>query len=71
MPGYVERLLSFPRAPKGSVSVMVWGMACASAIDIFSEACVAGYILATREKTQKPVKIAVPAGKAVDEKTEL
>ncbi|KAI5809535.1 WRB/Get1 family, partial [Peziza echinospora] len=28
VPGYVEGLLAFPRAPKGAVSVQVWGMAC-------------------------------------------
>lgn len=29
VPGYVEWVLSFPRAPCGSVSVQVWSFACA------------------------------------------
>jgi len=31
-PWYVEFLLSFPRAPRGSVSVQVWWAACAGVI---------------------------------------
>jgi hypothetical protein len=48
VPGYVEWLLSFPRAPKGSISIQLWGIACASVISMSSEAIVALYVLATK-----------------------
>ncbi|KAF2771198.1 CHD5-like protein, partial [Teratosphaeria nubilosa] len=37
VPYPVEWILSFPRAPLGSVSVNVWNMACASVIALISE----------------------------------
>ena len=37
MPWYVERILSFPRAPNGSVSIQVWGAACVTVIGIVGE----------------------------------
>ena len=45
MPSYVEWILAFPRAPTGSVSVQVWGVACASIIRLVGAAAVAGWIL--------------------------
>lgn len=48
VPGYVEWLLAFPRAPKGSISIQLWGIACASVISMCSEAIVAMYVLATK-----------------------
>ncbi|CAD0088717.1 unnamed protein product [Aureobasidium mustum] len=48
VPGYVEWLLAFPRAPKGSISIQLWGIACASVISMSSEAIVALYVLVTK-----------------------
>jgi len=48
VPGYVEWLLAFPRAPKGSISIQLWGIACASVISMASEAIVAAYVLVTK-----------------------
>jgi len=50
VPGYVEWIVSFPRAPVGSVSVQVWGIACASVILMVSDALVAGYALGVGQK---------------------
>ena len=45
MPGYVEWLLAFPRAPRGSVSIQIWGIACASVIGMVGSAVAAGFVL--------------------------
>ena len=45
MPGYVEWALAFPRAPRGSVSIQIWGIACATVIQLVGEAAVAGWVL--------------------------
>jgi tail-anchored protein insertion receptor len=37
-PYYAEWLLSFPRAPLGSVSIASWQVACAIMIDLISKA---------------------------------
>jgi len=55
LPGYVEWTLSFPRAPRGSVSIQVWQLACSSVIAMVSEAVVAGLKLKERD--------ALPGGK--------
>jgi hypothetical protein len=60
VPYYVEWILSFPRAPLGSVSINVWGIACASMIALVSEAVTAAYVLATKK----------PVGAAMGEKEE-
>jgi tail-anchored protein insertion receptor len=36
-PYYVEWVLSFPRAPLGSVSVQVWSNVCATAVAFLGE----------------------------------
>ncbi|KAF2260084.1 CHD5-domain-containing protein [Lojkania enalia] len=41
VPGYVEWVLSFPRAPKGSVSINIWDIACASIVKLVGEALTA------------------------------
>lgn len=48
-PYYVEWLLSFPRAPLGSVSVNMWWIACASVIKMASEGIVALWTLQSGE----------------------
>lgn len=37
LPYYVEWILSFPRAPLGSVSIHVWSNVCATAIAVLAE----------------------------------
>lgn len=49
VPYYVEWLLSFPRAPLGSISVNLWFIACASVISMVSEAVVALWTLRSGE----------------------
>lgn len=34
VPGYFELLLAFPKAPRGSVSVQTWGLACGSLVEL-------------------------------------
>lgn len=56
VPYYGEWILSFPRAPLGSVSIQVWGMACGAAILLVSEAIVALVGLVMEMKNKQPVK---------------
>ena len=48
VPGYVEWILSFPRAPRGSISINIWDIACASVIGLVSEVITAIYALTTK-----------------------
>lgn len=41
VPYYGEWLLSFPRAPLGSISIQAWGLACGAVILLVSDAIVA------------------------------
>ena len=61
MPGYVEWLLSFPRAPTGSVSIQIWGIACATIVQLVGAAVVAGLVL-VREQQQGRQKIKMGVG---------
>jgi hypothetical protein len=45
MPGYVEWLLAFPKAPSGSISIQIWFMACTSVIAIVWEGLTAVWAL--------------------------
>ncbi|KAJ0414983.1 WRB/Get1 family [Aspergillus carlsbadensis] len=54
-PYYVEWVLSFPRAPQGSVSVQVWNSVCATAVTVIAE-ILTGMVLQARGRAQ-----AVPA----------
>lgn len=49
MPGYIEWILAFPRAPTGSISMQVWWIACTTFIALVSEAGVALYTLVQRQ----------------------
>ncbi|TVY58016.1 Protein get1, partial [Lachnellula suecica] len=67
MPYYAEWLLSFPRAPVGSVSIQAWGLACGAIILLVSDAIVAVVALSTgkggapkQEQGQKGEPMAVP-----------
>jgi hypothetical protein len=41
VPYYAEWLLSFPKAPLGSISIQVWSLACAAIITLINDALVA------------------------------
>lgn len=60
MPGYVEWLLAFPRAPTGSVSIQIWGIACATIVQLTGAAVVAALVL-FREQQQGEQKIKMGA----------
>jgi tail-anchored protein insertion receptor len=83
VPYYVEWILSFPRAPLGSVSINIWGIACASCIALVADALAAAWVLVTKKPvpvptTEEPMAFAAgnggkaPSGaKASEEKKEL
>lgn len=60
VPGYVEWLLAFPRAPTGSVSIQIWGLACASVLLLLGDAFVALWALAVGQMDGKSRKGASP-----------
>ena len=45
VPWYIEWMLSFPRAPIGSVSIQIWGIACATVVQMVGAAIVAVFVL--------------------------
>ncbi|KAE8350353.1 Protein get1 [Aspergillus coremiiformis] len=47
-PYYVQWILSFPRAPMGSVSVHVWNSVCAAAISALAELVTSMFLQTTR-----------------------
>ncbi|KAK4696780.1 tail-anchored protein insertion receptor, partial [Lecanoromycetidae sp. Uapishka_2] len=64
VPRYVEWILAFPRAPTGSVSIQIWGIACATVVQLVGAAMVAGIVL-MRERQQggdRQEKMAMGAG---------
>lgn len=75
VPGYVEWILAFPRAPTGSISMQVWWIACATVIHMVGEAVVAFYTLLQREKeaegNQKPMAFKGSSTPSAYEKKEL
>ena len=50
VPGYIEWILAFPRAQIGSISIQVWGIACASVVQIASMAIAAAWVLLLQPK---------------------
>lgn len=64
VPYYAEWLLSFPRAPVGSISIQAWALACGAIILLVSDAIVAVIALATKKGVaqEEKVKMKVPAG---------
>ncbi|MCJ1380516.1 GET complex subunit get1 [Xylographa soralifera] len=76
VPGYVEWILAFPRAPTGSISIQVWGIACASVVQIASMAVTAAWRLGTQQKVGgkekgEPMKMGAVGGSMRGEKKEL
>ncbi len=66
VPWYIEWILSFPRAPIGSVSIHIWGIACLTVVQLVGAAVVAVLVLESKApqagKREQP--IAVGAGKS-------
>ncbi|KAI9815050.1 MAG: GET complex subunit get1 [Pycnora praestabilis] len=66
LPFYIEWTLAFLKAPRGSVSIQIWWIACASVIKLVSDASVAIYVLATERKVGsnkgEPQKFAAGGG---------
>jgi hypothetical protein len=53
VPYYAEWLLSFPKAPLGSVSINVWILACTAAISLVHDALVAVVAWMTAQRRVK------------------
>ena len=70
MPYYVEWLLSFPRAPLGSVSIQVWAGACAAVVSLVSAGMVSAYGLVVNAEGREKVKIPMTSGMAQDRSSE-
>jgi hypothetical protein len=65
VPYYAEWLLSFPRAPLGSISIQAWSLACAAMILLVSDALVATIALvvgagkgSAQKGKEEPIKFA-------------
>ena len=73
VPGYVEWLLAFPRAPTGSVSIQIWGIACATIVQLIGAAVVAGLVLMRQqEQGRQKMKMGVGGrGEKAEGKKEL
>lgn len=56
VPYPVEWVLSFPRAPVGSVSVNIWGIACATAVGLVAEGVVGVWSLRSGRVESGPRK---------------
>lgn len=56
-PYYAEWILSFPRAPIGSVSIASWQLACTGVIALFSDLIVGifGLLLNAKQAKEAPV----------------
>jgi hypothetical protein len=78
VPYYAEWLLSFPRAPLGSISIQAWFLACAAIILLVSDALVAIIALAigssvrvAGQRKEGPIKAPREKAGAEDSKKEL
>ena len=83
VPYYAEWLLSFPRAPLGSISIQAWALACGAIILLVNDALVAivglvlGFTASTKTSETKTKTKEVPftsekqAAGVSDEKKEL
>lgn len=76
VPYYIEWILSFPRAPLGSVSINIWSIACASVISMTSEAIRASWTLKEGKVVEgsnkgEKIKMDIPGSTGGREKKEL
>lgn len=74
-PWYAEWIISFPRAPMGSVSIASWQLACTGVIALFSDLIsgIYGLLVSTKQK-EAPVPAAgakKPQEGSASEKKEL
>lgn len=69
MPYYAEWLLSFPRAPLGSVSIQAWVLACGAVILLVSNAIVATIQLVMETCPRAVQKAKVEPMKSAGEKS--
>jgi len=60
-PFYVEWFASFPRAPLGSVSIVVWQWACTGVLTLVMETAVAVVALIAASRQEQQQKVPVPA----------
>lgn len=67
MPYYIEWILSFPKAPLGSVSVQSWWIACASVILLVGDAATAVYALGMGLRSWRQEKVKEPMGFKADQ----
>lgn len=66
-PAYAEWLVSFPRAPRGSISITSWQLACTGVMVLLKDTAAALYELATAPKAAPvPKKEAPVAGAAAE-----
>lgn len=63
-PYYVEWVLSFPRAPLGSVSIQVWSNVCATAVAFLGEIIGAMLVQLVSKKDAAAVPVGVEEKKA-------
>ncbi|KAM0286074.1 hypothetical protein ACHAQH_001082 [Verticillium albo-atrum] len=65
-PYYAEWLLSFPKAPIGSVSIVSWQLACTGMLALASEVItsVVGLVFTKRQGKGQPAMVTVPAASA-------
>ncbi|KAI9887596.1 MAG: GET complex subunit get1 [Watsoniomyces obsoletus] len=69
LPWYIEYILAFPKAPRGSISVQVWWLACAAVVQLLGELVMAVWSLQSEEgqvsekKKQQPMKVGQGAKK--------
>lgn len=71
VPVYVEWLLAFPRAPTGSVSIQVWGIACATVVQLVSAAVIAAFVMVQSQGTKSKEGIKMGIGGSAKDKKEL
>ena len=75
VPGYVEWVLAFPKAPSGSIGIQMWFAACGSVIVIAGEGLAALWALVLIRKTpaakEEPLKEKVAADREKTSKKNL
>jgi hypothetical protein len=69
VPYYAEWLLSFPRAPLGSVSIQAWVLACGAVILLVSDAIIATIELVMEMNSNRGQKIKAEPMKSNGDKT--
>lgn len=62
VPIYIEWILSFPRAPIGSVSIQMWAISCGTVIRLVGAALVAAWVIMQTSRGKERQKVKVSAG---------